>query len=232
MRRKELGKRRSSEHTAGANETDVVGGRTTVALPKPSLGRGTAIDAALRRRKTTRSISERGLSLQALSNLLWSACGINRKAGPFGIPGRTAASASNSQEIDLYVALQAGAYRYEPTSHALVPIVAEDLRALAIGRGQGKASAKAPVRLIYVADIGKFAKAGFQEPGLWDLETQKSCYYVDTGLIAENVYLFAASHGLAAWFHNCDRAELSTRLKLSADQRVLFGQTIGYAAKS
>ena len=82
MRRKELGKRRSSEHTAGANETDVVGGRTTVALPKPSLGRGTAIDAALRRRKTTRSISERGLSLKALSNLLWSACGINRKAVP------------------------------------------------------------------------------------------------------------------------------------------------------
>lgn len=110
--------------------------------------------------------------------------------------------------------------------------MAEDLRALAIGRGQGKAGAKAPVRLIYVADIGKFAKAGFQEPGLWDLETQKSCSYVDTGLIAENVYLFAASHGLAAWFHNCDRAELSTRLKLSADQRVLFGQTIGYAAKS
>jgi hypothetical protein len=88
--------------------------------------------------------------------------------------------------------------------------------------------AQAPVRLIYVVDIAKFGKAGYQEPGLTDLETQKAYYYVDTGLIAGNVYLFAASQGLAAWFHNCNKAELSKTLKLRADQRVLFGQTLGY----
>jgi len=51
---------------------------------------------------------------------------------------------------------------------------------------------------------------------------------VDTGLIAGNVYLFAASQGLAAWFHNCDRDRLSRKLKLRPEQRVLFGQTVGY----
>ena len=202
-----------------------------IALPKPTAGRSTTVFAALRMRKTDRSISDRKLSLQMLSNLLWSACGMNRRKGPFGIRGRTAGSASNSQEIDLYVALEEGVYRYEPVSHCLSLVVAEDLRPMAIGKGQGKAGAKAPVRLIYVADIDKFSRAGFQEPGLEDPETQKSYYYVDIGLIAENVYLFAASQGLAAWFHNCSKAELSARLNLKKDQRILFGQTIGYLEK-
>jgi hypothetical protein len=52
-------------------------------------------------------------------------------------------------------------------------------------------------------DIDKLANtSGFQEPGLRDPEVQRSYYHVDTGLIAANVYLFAASIGLAAWFHN------------------------------
>ena len=202
-----------------------------IALPKPTAGRSTSVFAALRMRKTDRSISDRKLSLQMLSNLLWSACGMNRRKGPFGIPGRTAGSASNSQEIDLYVALEEGVYLYEPVSHCLTLVVAEDLRPMVIGKGQGKAGAKAPVRLIYVADMDKFSKAGFQEPGLEDPETQKSYYYVDIGLIAENVYLFAASQGLAAWFHNCSKPELSARLNLEKDQRILFGQTIGYLEK-
>jgi hypothetical protein len=203
-----------------------------IALPKPAAGRGMPLGTALKKRKTARSISDRKLSPQMLSNLLWSACGVNRKKGPFGTPGRTAGSASNSQEIDIYVALQQGVFLYEPFSHGLLPVTAGDVRALAIGKGQGKAGADAPVRLIYVVDIDKFSKAGFQEPGLWDLETQKSYYYVDTGLIAANVYLFASSQGLAAWFHNCNRAELSRRLGLRTTQRALFGQTIGYPEKA
>ena len=85
--------------------------------------------------------------------------------------------------------------------------------------------------LIFVADIAKYAQAQFQEPGLKDADIQKSYYYVATGLIAGNVYLFAASQGLAAWFHNCNKPELSTVLKLRPEQRVLFAQTVGYPAK-
>ncbi|MGA2639969.1 MAG: nitroreductase family protein [Spirochaetia bacterium] len=205
--------------------------RRSIVLPKPTFGRGRSVLAALQKRKTIRTISDKRLSLQTLSNLLWAACGVNRRNGPFGIPGRTAASASNSQEIDVYVALREGAYRYEPVPHSLIPVVARDLRALAIGKGQGKAGANAPVRLIYVVDRDKFSKAGYQEPGLNDAETQKSYYYVDTGLIAGNAYLFAASQGLATWFHNCNKVELAAKLQLTKDQRVLFGQTFGYPGK-
>jgi nitroreductase len=203
----------------------------SIKLPKPALKSGRSLAKALKLRRTVREISEKQLSSQTLSDLLWAACGVNRKHGPFGIPGRTAASASNSQEIDVYVALQSGTYLYEPLRHKLVLTATGDLRRLAIGRGQAGGGAQAPARLIYVADVDRLANtAGFQEPGLRDPEVQRSYYYVDTGLIAANVYLFAASVGLAAWFHNCDKLALSAKLRLSKDQRVLFGQTVGYPA--
>jgi Nitroreductase family. len=207
-------------------------GLLPIELPSPSLERDKSIVKALKQRKTIREISDKILSLQVLSNLLWAANGVNRKIGPFGIPGRTAASASNSQEIDLYVAMQEGVYLYDAFHHRLLPVVAGDLRALAIGPGQANFVTEAPVQLIYIADVHKLSNtSGYQEPGLQDPEIQKSYYYVDTGLIAGNVYLFAASQGLASWFHNCNKSGLAAKLNLRADQRVLFGQTVGYPVK-
>ncbi len=203
-----------------------------IELPKPRLDTRMSVSKALQKRKTTREISDRKMSLQTLSNLLWAACGVNRRKGPFEIPGRTAASASNSQEIDVYVALEEGTYLYDPFNHRLDPAVGGDLRTLAINPGQASLAAKVPVQLIYVADIDRLANtSGYQEPGLQDPEVQKSYYYVDTGLIAANVYLFASSHGLAAWFHNCNKPALTEKLNLRRDQRVLFGQTVGYAGR-
>ncbi len=200
-----------------------------ITLLKPETDGGKSVLASLSERKTIRSISDKKFPPQALSNLLWAAFGVNREKGPGGGTGRTAASASNSQEIDVYVALPEGVYLYEAVPHRLAPVVEGDLRAK-VGRGRGGAGAKAPVRLIYVVDIAKFAKAQFQEPGLKDADIQKSYYFVDTGLIAGNVYLFAASQGLAAWFHNCDKPGLAKDLNLRPDQRVLFAQTVGYPA--
>jgi Nitroreductase family len=192
-------------------------------------GRTGSLADALRRRRTTREIGARPLPLQLLSNLLWAACGVNRRRGPFGSAGVTAASASNSQEVEVYVALETGVYRFDARRHGLDPVTPDDLRPLAIGRGQRSAAMRAPVQLVYVADVHRLTHtAGFQEPGLQDPDTQKAYYYTDTGMIAGNVYLFAAAQRLAAWFHNCDRDALARKLKLRADQRVLFAQSIGY----
>ncbi|MFB3893303.1 MAG: nitroreductase family protein [Phycisphaerae bacterium] len=200
-----------------------------IELLKPGKDGGKSVLAALWERQTIRNISDKKLPPQMLSDLLWAAFGINREKKAGGGTGRTAASASNSQEIDVYVAMPDGVYLYEAGPHRLTPVYEGDLRAK-VGRGRGGAGAKAPVRLIYVVDIAKFAKAPFQEPGLKDPEIQKSYYFTDMGLIAGNVYLFAASQGLAAWFHNCDKAGLARELNLRPDQRVLFGHTVGYPA--
>ncbi len=203
-----------------------------ITLTRRTNDRGSSVLRALRQRETIREISDRRLSLPVLSNLLWAACGVNRTKGPFGMPGRTAASASDSQEIDIYVILQEGVFLFDPFHHRLDPVLQGDLRAMAIGQAQAQFIAHAPVHLIYVADVLKLSQtSGFQEPGLQDPEIQKSYYYVDTGLIAGNVYVFAASRGLACWFHNCNKPGLEAQLQLRTGQHVLFGQTVGYPAK-
>lgn len=201
-----------------------------IELPSPTEDRTCSFHEALARRRTTREIAARPLTVAQLANLLWAAFGVNRKKGPFGAPGRTAASASNSQEIDVYVALESGIYLYEAPAHRLAPVATGDLRALAMNSRQGVGT-KAPVQLIYVVDVHRLTHTvGFDEPGLHDAEIQKSYYFVDTGIIAGNVYLFAAAHGLASWFHNCEREALAKSLRLRSEQRVLFAHSVGWPA--
>ncbi len=196
-----------------------------ISLPKPQADGGKSVLAALKERKTTRAVSAQELPPQMLSNLLWAAFGVNREKGSFNKAGRTAASASNSQEIDLYVAMKEGVYLYDATGHALKPVVTGDFRALS-GRG---AAAAAPVNIFYVVDLNKYDQGPSQpDRKIGDPEVQKSYYYVDTGLIAANVYLFAASQNLAAWFHNCNKEEAARTFKLRPEQRVLFAQTVGF----
>ena len=202
-----------------------------VRLPEPRLTSGSSVAEALRARATVREISPRRLELQLLSDVLFAASGVNRVFGAFGGRGLTAASASNSHEIDVYVALEDGSYRFDPASHELCPVTGGDLRGQAFGPHQPSICPNAPVQLVYVVNLDKLEHTtGFDEPGLHDAEIQKSYYFVDTGLMAGNVYLYAASQGLACWFHNCDRAALAASLKLSSRQRVLFAQTVGYPA--
>ena len=197
-----------------------------ITLARPQTDGGKSVLAALKERRTNRNIGTEKLPPQVLSNLLWAAFGVNREREPFRGPGRTAASASNSQEIDLYIALPEGIYIYEAVPHRLSPIVSGDFRR----RSGRRSAATAPVNIFYVVDIAKYSKAPFQEPGLRDPDVQKSYYYVATGLIAANVFLFAASQGLAAWFHNCDKVNTAREFKLRPEQRVLFSQTVGYPA--
>ncbi|MCJ7589388.1 MAG: nitroreductase family protein [Candidatus Aminicenantes bacterium] len=200
-----------------------------IALLKPEKDGGKSLLASIRERRTVRGISPDPLPPQTLSNLLWAAFGVNRPDGMMrGKPGRTAASASNSQEIDLYVALPQGVFLYEAVPHRLVPIVAGDFRA----RSGRRDAATAPVNIFYVVDLAKYVVEGQPDRNIGDPEVQKSYYYVATGLIASNIYLFAASQGLAAWFHNCDKESTAKEFGLRPEQRVLFAQTVGYPAKS
>lgn len=202
---------------------------TEITLPAPSLANTSILGEALRRRRTIREFRADKLDAATLSDLLFAACGVNRRHGPFDLNGRTDATASNSQEIIVYAALEDAVYLYAPEAHALIPIVAGDHRHLVIGAGQRRSGDHAPVRLIYVADVDRLEHSkGFDEPGLHDPDIQRSYYYVDCGVAAANVYLYAAATGLAAWFHNCDRKALAKLLPLKAGRRVLFGQTVGY----
>jgi nitroreductase len=195
-------------------------------LPRPADPGGKTVFDSLAARHTTRDLSETPLSRQELANVLWAAKGVNRAHAAFGVPGLTAASASNSQEVEVYAALREGCYRYAPHDGVLHLVAGGDFRTL----GEQLDVPLAPLHLFFVADVDKLLYTrGYQEPRLQDPEFQNAYYFVDTGLIAQNVYLYAASVGLGAWFHNCSPG-LADTLKLRDTQRVLFAQSVGHPA--
>jgi Nitroreductase family len=200
-------------------------GLAGMALPKPQTQGGSPLMQALANRQTNRNISREQLLPQMLSNLLWAAWGVNRPA----IRGRTAPSAMNLQEMDLYVFLEKGVYRFDALSHSLQPVLAGDHRAQT---GKQAGVGQAPVSLVFVADLEKYAtgRAGrlAAEPALQMAYSNAHC-----GFIAQNVYLYAASEGLASWFRAMvDAPALATLLNLRPAQKVLYSQGVGYPAKT
>lgn len=170
---------------------------------------------ALAARRTTREFKGTSLPQQLLSNLLWAAFGINRRASG----GRTAPSAHDMQEIGVYVVMADGAYLYDARRNVLRLAVPRDLRALT---GLQAFVRDAPVDLVYVADFSRFTR---------DSEADKAFYSAaDTGFISQNVYLFCASEGLATMVRSyIDRPALAKAMRLAPNQRVILAQSVGYA---
>lgn len=185
----------------------------TIKLPKPEITHGKPLMQVLSERKTSREFSPKELSTQTLSNLLWAAFGINRPDGR-----KTAPSALNHQEIDIFVTMKAGVYRYDAKANTLVPVVSGDMRAITGLQGYVK---EAPLDLVFVAD---FAKMGDSQEA-----EKRFLSAADTGFISENVYLYSASEGLATVVRaNMDRTKLSEAMKLRPDQKITLAQCIGY----
>ncbi len=186
-----------------------------VTLPKPNTTGGVPLMQAIAARRSTREFTAEKISPQLLSNLLWAGFGINRPDGR-----RTAPSAMNWQEIDVFVVLAEGIYRYDAKANQLVPVAAGDHRALA---GTQDFVRTAPVNLVYVAD---FKKTGGASPD------RQFFAGADTGFIAQNVYLFCASEGLGTVVRgSIDSAAFAKVANLRADQKVTLAQTVGYGRR-
>ena len=127
--------------------------------------------------------------------------------------------------------MQEGTYLYEPEPHRLTPVAAGDIRRLALGRGQQDAGRRPQYASSTWSTSSDSSAPGSRNPASTMRRSQKSYYFVDTGLVAQNVYLAAAALGLGAWFHNCDREAFEQALGLGPDLRPVFGQTIGYASE-
>jgi nitroreductase len=185
-----------------------------IALPPPQATGGMPLLDAIAARRSGRKFSDRPLPAEILSNLLWAAWGTNRPDGH-----RTAPSALNGQEIDLYVALPNGAYLYDHATHSLSLVSGQDVRRVT---GYQDFVDKAPLDLIFIANHSRMRMVPAEDRALF----ASTC----AGAIAQNVYLFSASTGLSAviraWI---DRRAIADALGLDHDQQVLLSQTVGYA---
>lgn len=184
----------------------------TIALPAPETAGGIPLMEAFAKRHSAREFEARELPLPLLANLLWAANGINRADGH-----HTAPSAMNAQEIDIYVALPAGAYLYDAATNVLQLVAGSDVRRVT---GYQDFVDEAPLDLVYVADHSRMT--------LIPVASRDSFASAAAGAIAQNVYLFAAGNGLStvirAWI---DREAIADALGLSHHQ-VLLSQTVGF----
>lgn len=186
----------------------------SIDLPAPQKTGGQPLMEVLAKRSTGREFDSKELSPQQLSSLLWACYGINRPDGK-----RTAPSAKNNQETDVYVILKAGAYLYDAKANKLNLAAKGDYRRLA---GTQSFATNAPVTLVFVADLARM-------PGKWTPEERRNYAYVDVGYISQNAYLFCASEGLVTGARgSVDRKGLGAALKLRPDQLIVLAQSAGY----
>jgi nitroreductase len=184
-----------------------------IPLPSPQTSGGLPLMDALAKRSTAREFASKELSPGQLSGLLWACFGINRPDGK-----RTAPSAQNCQETDIYVILPQGAYLYKAKSNQLSQVVKDDLRSLASTQAF---ATNAPVTLVFVADFARMGK--------WSAEEKKEFADMDVGYISQNAYLYCASEGLVTGARaSVDRKILGPKLKLRPDQRIVLAQSVGY----
>lgn len=194
-----------------------------IRLPEPDKMRGTAVMQALADRVSVRECSSEELSLKDLSDVLWAANGINRSEEG----RRTAPSALNRQDIDIYVFTTEGVYAYLPQSHALQLVVDGDHRAVLAGPPSPARTQDFvkdfPVILLFVSDLSRFGMEG---------ERVRLMAAMDAGFVSENVNLFCASVGLCTVPRaSMDEAGVRQLLSLEAHQMPLLNNPVGYPRK-
>jgi nitroreductase len=191
----------------------------TVHLPTPRLQGGLTLEAALKKRHSTREFLPDALAMEQVSAVLWAGFGVNRP----GSWGRTAPSAYDSKEIVVYVVLAEGAWRYDAREHRLLRVRYGDLRALT---GTQDFAASAPLNLVYIIESDVMQ----QQATELDAEEHGFLAGADVGCIVENIYLYCAGAGLATVVRGkIDRPALSAALGLRPNQRVALAQSVGLA---
>lgn len=186
----------------------------TIKLDKPNLNREGSFMEVLSKRKSSRTFSDKAISKSDMSDLLWAANGINREDGK-----RTAPSAKNLQEIDIYLFIKEGVYIYDFKNHALKLIIKGDYRKLIAGRQES--ISKAPLSLLYVADLNKLSS--------FPKEQIIITAALDTGLISQNVNLFCAAANLSNVPRTTmDKKGIINLLKLPTEKVPLLNNVIGY----
>jgi len=181
----------------------------------PQLNPGISLMQALKDRQSVRSFAKRPVPLEVLAQLLWAADGVNRPDSG----KRTAPSAMNRREIDIYIAAADGLSLYRPQDHALQPILKQDIRALT---GRQSYAAEAALNLIYVADFSRVAD---------NTDTDDTMIFaaVQAGCISQNVSLYCVQAHLATVVRaSIDKEALAKAMRLSVHQKIILAQSVGY----
>jgi len=187
----------------------------TILLNSPDTNRGLPLMKALLHRASEREFDSTSLTLQDLSDLLWAANGINRpESGK-----RTAPSATNAQDIDVYVFMKSGVYLYDAKKNLLEFVVDGDYRNFVAGRQESVANA--PVICLLVSDISRFRSGTDSLKLVWAAE--------DAGIVSQNISIFCAAVGFSTVPRaTMDREKIREILKLKTTQHPMLNNPVSY----
>lgn len=186
-----------------------------IKLPTPKHDGGTPLYKALKERSTSRNFSDKALTHQQISQVLWAAVGVNRD----NIKKRTAPTAWGNNEITLYVLLKSGSYIYQPETHTLKQVATEDYRELG---GRQPFVKTAPMTIVMVGELEKIKQTS-------NKGVKTNIAYVDSGYISQNIYLAAVSEGLITGARaNVDKKRFAATFKLGKNQMAIIANSVGY----
>ena len=150
----------------------------SIVLNPPSKDRGKTVIDAMWNRASPREFDTKKISHQDLSDLLWAANGINRPEDG----KKTAPSAMNAQDVDVFVFNETGVYIYNAQKHSLDLVVKGDNRKIFSGPQD---DCYPPLLLLLVSDISRFR--------VGDDALKLEWAAIDTGIVAQNILLFCTS---------------------------------------
>lgn len=194
-----------------------------IRLNSPNLDRTATMMAAFQNRASSVDWAATKLSTQDLSDLLWAGNGVNRPEES----KRTAPSAINAQDIDIYVFLEEGAYLYNARENILQPIAKGDFKAEAVGPRPGSVTpaSQPPVLLVLVSDISRFSRIA-------DEEGRLKMAAMDAGIVSQNIAIFCAGADMVTRPRaSMDIAKIKEILKLSDTQHPVLNNPVGYSKK-
>jgi len=152
--------------------------KESIVLNPPSKDRGLTVIKALSQRASATKFDTTRISHQDMSDLLWAANGINRpETGK-----RTASSAMNSQDIDVFIFLETGVYIYNAQKHILELVVTGDNRKLFSNQ---ETDSQPALICLLVSDISRFVRGENVQKLEWAA--------MDAGIVAQNILLFCTS---------------------------------------
>lgn len=184
-----------------------------IPLPAPQKTGGKPVLESLWERQSLNEFSATPLSDQDLSNLLFAAIGVNRENGKLTSP-----TASNRQEIRVFVFTSECVCEYINKENSLKPVAAGDHRDIVAGRQEWVKSA--PIVLVIVADGNIYGNTD---------ERARTMMAVDAGIVSENINLFCAATGLATRPRaSMDAAAIKALLGLDENQNPILNSPVGY----
>jgi SagB-type dehydrogenase family enzyme len=191
-------------------------GTKSIVLNPPDLTRGSTVMKALSARASEKAFDTTELKLKDLSDLLWAANGINRP----GSGKRTAPSAMNAQDVDVYVTMKSGIWFYNAKKNILESVAKGDYRKLVADKQENFSNA--PVFCLLVSDISRFPVGTDSLKMIWAA--------FDAGIVSQNISLFCASAGLSTRPRaSMDQQKLREVLKLRDTQRLMLNNPVSYS---